>query len=118
ESRSESAELLWPDEPSDEEHRAITHSLVERVPSLSDARRIVEFVRQHQHSREERQLLIHCMGGISRSAAVAEWASLSLWLPITLGPFQSTACANPRLRRLLDKAADELRRAENAVSCI
>ena len=94
----------WPDEPSDEEHARFAQGPGERVPTLTDARAIVNFIMEHQANREESlTLLVHCYGGISRSAAVAQWASVNLWLPI--GTDRSTEYANPRLLRLLDKAA-------------
>lgn len=98
----------WPDEPSDEEHARFCQGAGERVPALSDARQIVDFIEQHHASKEELTLYAHCYGGISRSAAVAEFASVLLWLPIANAAMATTERANPRLLRLLNKAAGRI----------
>ncbi|WP_150126670.1 hypothetical protein [Burkholderia cenocepacia] len=110
EDTSEEAKLAhagqWPDEPSDEEHARFCQGKGERVPTLSDARQIVDFIERHRASPEPLSLYVHCHGGVSRSAAVAEFASVLLWLPI--GSTRSIERANPRLRRLLNKAAGRI----------
>jgi predicted protein tyrosine phosphatase len=94
----------WPDEPTSEEHKQFA-SRGERLPALSDAARIVTYLQHHHASPDPVNLVVHCHGGISRSAAVAEWASVRYWIPISLLKDQSTERANPRLLRLLNKAA-------------
>lgn len=94
----------WPDEPTDEEHARFSQGPGERVPTLTDARKIVEFIERHQQSSNNLILVAHCHGGISRSAAVASWTAVRYWVPITTRC--STDYANKRLLRLMDKAAD------------
>lgn len=93
----------WPDEPSDEEHARFAQGRGERVPTLSDAQAIVTFLDKHHQTFDQLTLVAHCMGGISRSAAVASWASVRYWAPINC--VMSTDWANPRLMRLMDKAS-------------
>jgi predicted protein tyrosine phosphatase len=95
----------WPDEPTDEEHARFALYPGERAPTLTDAERIVEFIRRHHASPDALNLVVHCHGGISRSAAVAHWASARLWVPMSNANMRSTDRANPRLLRLLDRAA-------------
>lgn len=91
----------WPNEPDEVEHRVFASHLEERVPSLSDAKRIVDFVNEHHRSPEQLHLVAHCFGGISRSAAIAEWASARCWAPILE---KTPDRSNPRLLRLLHQA--------------
>ena len=58
-------------------------------------------INEHHRSQEQLHLVTHCFGGISRSAAIAEWASARCWVPI-LGDAPDRS--NPRLLRLLNKA--------------
>ncbi|TBR76877.1 MAG: hypothetical protein EPN64_06550, partial [Burkholderiaceae bacterium] len=95
----------WPDEPGEDEHSRLAQGPGERVPSLQDAKKIVDFINTNQRSTERLHLVVHCFGGVSRSAAVARWASMKCMVPI-LGTI-STDRANPRLLRLLDKAAQQ-----------
>lgn len=92
--------VLWPDNPTDAEHALFSQGAGERVPSLIDARRIVEFLLQHGRSAEKIDLLVHCYGGVSRSAAVAQWASTRFFVPLAREP----GFPNQRLLRLMDKA--------------
>lgn len=94
----------WPDEPSDAEHAAFCQGGGERVPALSDGRRIVEFVMQHRASDEQLHLVVHCRAGVSRSGAVAKWVSETLCIPRLNEGETTTAHANKRLLRLLEKA--------------
>jgi predicted protein tyrosine phosphatase len=98
----------WPDEPTNAEHARFCQGKGERVPTLSDARLIVEFIEHHRKSDQALTLYVHCHGGISRSAAVAEFVSVLLWLPIANLDMRSTEHANPRLLRLLNKAAGRI----------
>ncbi len=97
----------WPDEPSEEEHTRFCQRKGERISTLSNARDIVNFLAQRQSEAETWTLIAHCAGGISRSAAVAHWASVKYWVPIT-GGLGHTDFANARLLRLMDKAANRL----------
>jgi predicted protein tyrosine phosphatase len=95
---------LWPDNPTDAEHALFSQGPGERIPSLKDAEQIVTFLAKHQmFVHPPLTLIAHCHGGISRSAAVASWASVRYWAPI--GNQHSPDYANPRLLRLLNKAA-------------
>lgn len=94
----------WPDEPTDEEHARFAQGRGERVPTLSDAQVIVAFLDKHHQTFDQLTLVAHCQGGISRSAAVAAWASARYWAPL-VDCMMTTDWANKRLIRLLDKAA-------------
>lgn len=96
----------WPDEPTREQHACFAQGKNERVPTLSDAKKIVDFLSTHHHSPDKLTLVAHCHGGISRSAAVASWASVRWWIP--LGTMKTTEGANPRLYALMDKADGRL----------
>lgn len=92
----------WPDEPSEDEHARFAQRRGERVPALSDARQIVEFLTRQHRREDEVKLVVHCYGGISRSAAVAAWAAVRFFVPLNTS--RSTDHANQRLWRLMDKA--------------
>lgn len=94
------ASTPWPAEPTDEEHARYCQARGNRIPALSDARAIVDFLNRHGTSTEQLKLVVHCYQGISRSGAVAAWAGARFWLPLS----RSTDYANPRLLRLLDMA--------------
>jgi len=96
------ADGAWPDQPTDEEHAKFARGN-ERIVALSDAQAIVEFLDKYHQTFDQLTLVTHCFGGISRSAAVAAWASARYWAPLTSK--RSTDYANPRLMRLLNKAA-------------
>lgn len=102
-------EPAWPDEPSDLQHLryAIEHG--ERVPTLQDALKIVDFVYALHALPKKLSLAVHCHGGISRSTAVADWVSARLFVPITPAPRgvatpEIGPMPNLRVLRLLDKA--------------
>ena len=105
EERKCAAPGAWPDEPSDQEHALFAQGRGERVPALSDVGRIVGFLAAHRLSEERLRLLGHCHAGLGRSAAVAAWLSAAYQVPIANDPPRTTAQANARLMRLLDKAA-------------
>ncbi|MDO9176968.1 MAG: hypothetical protein Q7U16_01390 [Agitococcus sp.] len=96
----------WPDNPTAEEHVTLAQGKGERVPTLDDANRIVGFLREQHAKNQPLKLAVHCYGGISRSAAIAQWAALYFWVPLTVLPHQSLHYANPRVTRLLDKAVN------------
>lgn len=105
--------VMWPLEPTDEEHARFCQAKGNRVPALSDARQLVEFLHKHGTSTEQLKLVVHCYGGISRSAAVATWAAARFWLPLP----RAADYPNMRLLRLLDVAQKELH-ARNALEVI
>lgn len=92
----------WPDEPTDEEHAKYCQSRGERVPTLTDATRIASFLDRYARAEIPLKLVVHCYGGVSRSAAVALWAANRYGVNISTAV--STGNANKRLLRLLDKA--------------
>lgn len=100
----------WPDRLSEQEHRHACGVEGERAPELADALAIVKFVRKHHHSSEQTRLVVHCHGGISRSAGVAQWVAATHGVPLPqLGDgVHELDRANPRLLRLLDKAAGRI----------
>jgi predicted protein tyrosine phosphatase len=72
------------------------------------ARRVVEFVRGLQESTEPVNLFVHCMAGVSRSAAVAYWVWRAHGVPLPRN-FGIRACPNVRVFDLLMKATGESR---------
>ncbi|QHE83388.1 dual specificity protein phosphatase family protein [Hydrogenophaga sp. BPS33] len=100
-------EPAWPDQMSEEEHKAICKYDEEKAPELIDAQRIVEFVSTHHEAPEEMRLVVHCQSGISRSAAVAKWVGEFHRIPLPqLGDgIHKLDGANPRVLRLLSKAS-------------
>lgn len=98
----------WPDSPTDAEHALFCQSAGEKIPTISDAMQISSFLQKHHFSEEPVKLAVHCYAGISRSAAIAQWASAYFWVPLTLLPHQSIDYANPRLIRLLNKSVGRL----------
>lgn len=94
----------WDDDPDDIDHARFSQGYGERIPTLQDAKKIVEFVQRHHTSEESLKFIVHCRAGVSRSAAVAQWV-----VEYTLAPMRSdirmnTSHANARLTRLLEKA--------------
>lgn len=91
----------WPDQMSEEEHKAICKYDEEKAPELIDAQRIVDFVNKHHNAPEAIRLIVHCQGGISRSAAVAKWAGEFHRIPLPqLGDgVHKLDEANPRVLR-------------------
>lgn len=99
----------WPDEPSPLQHLRYAREHGERIPTLADARRIVDFVYGLQALAQPLSLAVHCHGGISRSTAVADWVSARLFVPIAPAPAgvplpSIGPMPNARVLRLLDKA--------------
>ncbi|MDT4855937.1 hypothetical protein FQZ97_903100 [compost metagenome] len=97
----------WPDQMSEAEHRAACTWDEDRAPELSDAQRIVTFVDRHHSQIEAVSLVVHCHGGVSRSAAVAKWVgeTLGVAMPQLVDGIHTLDGANPRVLRLLDRAA-------------
>jgi predicted protein tyrosine phosphatase len=96
---------FWPDDPTESENASLACAPGEKVFSLSDAKAIVDFVLAHHGSPASVDLVAHCHGGVSRSAAVALWVSARLKLPMPAN--RDSSGANERVLRLLQKA-DEL----------
>lgn len=98
----------WPLEPTQDEHAALLGAGLCRVPALSDARKIVQFVARHQASDESLALIVHCQAGVSRSVMVAH--KVQQWLGLAEDP-RVVSClpyANQRLARLLEIARLEV----------
>lgn len=94
----------WPDSPTPEQHVLYTHTRQERIPTLDDAERLIEFIAGHQATDAPLHLVVHCKAGVSRSAAVAKWVEERLGVPRSDSEFKATLYANPRVLRLMDKA--------------
>jgi predicted protein tyrosine phosphatase len=92
---------FWPDEISGAEHSIYCGHEGEHVSTMNDARQIVAFIDRHHQSPYPVSLLVHCYAGVSRSAAVALWASTRFRVSIICN--RTTDYANPRLLRLLSK---------------
>lgn len=69
-----------------------------------DARRISAWIGHWAQARQPVKLLIHCNAGVSRSAAVALWASHALRRPVQ-GVEGDGRDANPHVRSLLAQVA-------------
>jgi len=97
----------WPDQMSEAEHRAACTWDEDRAPELVDAQMIVEFINRHHRDAEAMTLVVHCHGGVSRSAAAAQWVGKTLGVPMPqLGDgIHTLEGANPRVLRLLNATA-------------
>lgn len=97
----------WPDQMSKVEHRAACSWDESRAPELVDAQRIVAFISKHHSAADAMSLVVHCFGGVSRSAAVALWVGETLAIPMPQldDGIHTLEGANPRVLRLLGKAA-------------
>lgn len=106
EDTSEETKLLAPgafgDYPSAQDNLRFAQGKGERVFDMFDAKRIIHFARQAHSNPKIETLAIHCYQGVSRSAAVAKWASAFFGIPINSS--NGTSGANPRVTRLLQKA--------------
>lgn len=69
-----------------------------------DARKIFRFLQQYATREDEVDLVVHCNAGISRSAAVAQFANSYFGCPI-VQENPDTSRANRRLQRLLQAHA-------------
>lgn len=78
----------------------------EQGPTLTHARKIQRFLAKHQELPERLVVMAHCFGGVSRSAAVAEYAASRYRIPI-VGEYTNLSRANPRLLHLLWQAEAE-----------
>lgn len=102
----EPGEPHWPDQMSEADHRAACTWDEDRAPELVDAQRILAFVNKHHSAAETLSLVVHCHGGVSRSAAVAQWVCerLKVSMPQLGDGIHSLEGANLRVLRMLDKA--------------
>lgn len=71
----------------------------ERAFSVEQARQIVEFIRGHHAQSRPVELVVHCEGGVSRSAAVALYARSLTGAQMLR--FDEADAANPRILELL-----------------
>lgn len=96
----------WPEVMSVQEHLAACTMETGRAPEIGDAQRIVEFINRYHESTEAVSLVVHCYGGVSRSAAVAKWAGMTYKAPLPQldDGIHDLDGANPRLLRLLKRA--------------
>lgn len=108
----------WPDEMSAQEHAAATSMATGKAAEIIDAQRIVEFINRHHESTEVVTLVVHCYGGVSRSAAVAKWAGKTYAAPLPQldDGIHDLEGANPRVMRLLEKAYGMMRSSRSPVS--
>jgi predicted protein tyrosine phosphatase len=103
-------ESYWPDQMSEEEHKAACTWDGDRATEKSDAQKIAAFVARHHAAPAPTRLVVHCYGGVSRSAAVAKWVADTYGVPMPqLGDgVHRLEGANPRVIRLLTKACGTL----------
>lgn len=91
----------WTDEPSAEQHSEYCGIAENYAPALSHANAIRAFVDKLHSRAEELDLVVHCSFGVSRSAAVAGWASERLGVKLHDRAGVGLKDANPRITRLL-----------------
>lgn len=77
------------------------------LPDFNDALRVVKFLDRYAAKTERFDLVVHCQAGISRSAAVAQFAA-DKYGALLAGANPDTSGANRRLLRLLNKVSDGL----------
>lgn len=91
----------WPLEPTPQEHERLSEHRGERLPALSDAIAIRQFLDAHHAAAEPVEVLIHCHAGASRSAAIAAWVAEHYRIRLIDVAGRGTDEANERLGRLL-----------------
>lgn len=93
---------FWPDEP---DSLFSSYYVVgnERLVSFSDAKKIIQFFLRHHSDNEEKELLIHCRSGVSRSAAIALYLGNVFLIPWESSKEHDRFNPNLRVIRLLDK---------------
>ncbi|WP_137917094.1 hypothetical protein [Hydrogenophaga sp. 2FB] len=103
----------WPEIMSAQEHVAACTMETGKAPEIGDAQRIVEFIDRYHKASEPVNLVVHCYGGVSRSAAVAKWAGMTYQAPLPQldDGIHDLDGANPRVMRLLRKAFAMLKSA-------
>ncbi len=96
---------LWPNVICQDELDAINAVCSqgrECIPLLQDAQAIWTFVSRLHRASESLRLIVHCKGGMSRSAAVAKALSTKLDIPVVFSGLRTFKHANPRVLRLFD----------------
>jgi predicted protein tyrosine phosphatase len=91
----------WAAEPSREQHYEYCGIDENYAPALSHASAIRAFVDNIHARADEIALVVHCSFGISRSAAVAGWASERFGVKLHDRAGKGLGEANPRITRLL-----------------
>ena len=94
----------WPDEPSDALSHRILRVANERLFSLTDAVKIVDFIEKYQNQDQEYNLIAHCKSGVGRSAAIAEFFGIIHNIPFKGTDPRGRFMPNCRVTRLLTKA--------------
>ena len=94
----------WPDEPTDAFCLALLRVANERLFSLTDAVRVVDFVERWVADPEEYNLIVHCKSGVGRSAAIAEFFGIVHNIPYKGTDPHGRFMPNCRVTRLLTKA--------------
>ena len=95
---------LWPDEPNDMFNFGVLRVADERLFSLSDAERVVDFFETHHAQEQEFDLIAHCKSGVGRSAAIAEFFGIVHNIPYRGTDPDGRFMPNCRVTRLLTKA--------------
>lgn len=95
----------WADEPTHEQHFNYCGIPENFAPSLSHVRAIHAFVDRLHDCAAELDLVVHCSAGVSRSAAVAGWASERFSVTLLDRARVGLNEANPRILRLLTSLA-------------
>lgn len=96
----------WPDHPTEVEHEELAELPGERVFSLRDAQEVATFLERHHATKHRVSVIVHCVAGKSRSAAVAAWVATRFNVPLRHLRRQGLGDANPRVSRLLQQVAD------------
>ncbi len=94
----------WPLEPTPSEHERLSEHRGERLPALSDAVAIRQFLDAHHVAKEPIEVLVHCYAGASRSAAIALWAAEHYGIQLVDVATRGLDEANARLGRLLTQS--------------
>lgn len=95
---------LWPDEPDLSTNYSVLGLVNERLFSIRDANRIVEFFETHHKQDQEYNLIIHCKSGVGRSAAIAQFFGTLYEIPFKGTDPRGRFMPNYRVMRLLSKA--------------
>lgn len=91
----------WAGEPSLAQHSEYCGIDENYAPALSHANAIRAFVDKLHSRAEELDLVVHCSFGVSRSAAVAGWASERFGVRLHDRAGVGLKEANPRITRLM-----------------
>lgn len=91
----------WALEPTPAQHLEYCGLPNNFAPALSHARLVRSFFEAIQEAEEPINVVVHCSAGVSRSAAVALWASERYGVPLLDRAQVGTNDANPRMLRLL-----------------